>query len=611
MAATVTTIMIAARTSDGPSKLPRRIPPRLRSATLDYDFNNITVPQTPHEISHRVPAPSHRHGTPSDPSQLEGETSPLPVQCDHSNVSLCNDCWKGYPQSLFPNWTPAQQRRSRISKIVERLTDTCIIHYVDVDNLGRFYAPENDVVVTHQRQDNLWQLMMTARPQATRLRAMFLDNLSGPVLRMIGTKYNIEPFFFSSSLGWIPSRYQEDVVDATNITITLTFVHTTLNPITAPDSPTTSFATASTMSRLQHPPSDQVIDTQGPLAIRSSDHIIMPDLLALHMVRQPGNSTIVSYHLGSHSHAQLSPQFSPEIHEHHARTTSASALHSRLVAAGHSVYWSNIFAEHDDPTFVFLSLLWYALYAWDEVLEVLYAHICWLELRVIITNDIALTQELHVIQAHLVHYASLLEEFRKSVVFVRDTPYPALADPERYTDEKRQASEAALSKECSKLLDEIARLESARRMQGRRLKNIMDLGFSIVNIEDSKRTAKLTEATLRDGEAMKQIAYVSMIFLPASLAVHVFSMNVVEINPDGGLETLPHYFAVALPLTVFTIWAVVAAQFRPNMMAERGLVWGTLGRAGWPLIMASELWRDWRTQRRQGSQPEDQKSGYM
>ena len=31
-----------------------------------------------------------------------------------------------------------------------------------------------------------------------------------------------------------------------------------------------------------------------------------------------------------------------------------------------------------DPTFVFLAILWSALYAWDESLEALYAHFSWL-----------------------------------------------------------------------------------------------------------------------------------------------------------------------------------------------------------------------------------------
>jgi len=58
------------------------------------------------------------------------------------------------------------------------------------------------------------------------VRLLFVDDLTIPVLQMLGTKYgasfrgsthskyhlrrhNIEPFFFTSSINWIPSRYQE------------------------------------------------------------------------------------------------------------------------------------------------------------------------------------------------------------------------------------------------------------------------------------------------------------------------------------------------------------------------------------------------------------------
>jgi len=57
------------------------------------------------------------------------------------------------------------------------------------------------------------------------VRSLFVDDLTPSVLRMLGTKYgesfacllalkvvfryNIEPFFFTSSINWIPSRYQE------------------------------------------------------------------------------------------------------------------------------------------------------------------------------------------------------------------------------------------------------------------------------------------------------------------------------------------------------------------------------------------------------------------
>jgi hypothetical protein len=233
------------------------------------------------------------------------------------------------------------------------------------------------------------------------------------------------------------------------------------------------------------------------------------------MLRSNSNSTIISYHAGSEY-----------------RVTTAQALHRRLSAAGRSVYWNHIFANNDDPTFVFLVLLWYALYAWDETFEALYAHICSLvqtfldfvkhvliykqESRVIHTNNIYLTQELHVIQAHLFHYASLLEEFRKTVLFVLDTPNPALEDPTRYTLEARLRSEQLMQHECKNLLGEIHRLEKSRSMQSMRLQNVMNLvhailrirahnfaylsfqGFNYVNLEDSKHMARLREASLKD-----------------------------------------------------------------------------------------------------------------
>jgi len=207
----------------------------------------------------------------------------------------------------------------------------------------------------------------------------------------------------------------------------------------------------------------------------AGDYILLPDLLSLHMLRSNASSTIISYHAGA---------------EH--RVTTAEALHRRLNVAGRSVYWNNIFASNEDPTFVFLILLWYALYGWDEALEALYSHICWLvrkyshvvecmfstakqESRVIHTNDINLTQELHVMQAHLLHYTSLLEDFRKTVVFVSDTPNPALDDPAQYSPEARLRSQELMRRECERLLSEIARLEKSRAMQSKRLRNVMKL----------------------------------------------------------------------------------------------------------------------------------------
>lgn len=183
-----------------------------------------------------------------------------------------------------------------------------------------------------------------------------------------------------------------------------------------------------------------------------------------------------------------------------------------------------------------------------------------------------LTQELHRIRAHLLHYSSLLEDFKQSVVFVLNTPNPAMEFPS-HDDVQQKTSHDLLQKECNNLLMQIERLQMSRGQQDKRLKNVMDLAFSSVNIEDSKRMQKLTEAALkdsaamkllteaavRDSAAMKQIAYLTMIFLPSSFVAGVFGMNIQEINP-GTLGSLEHYFEVAIPLTAVTIWIIVAFQ---------------------------------------------------
>ena len=82
------------------------------------------------------------------------------------------------------------------------------------------------------------------------------------------------------------------------------------------------------------------------------------DLLAIHMVRGVKTSTIISYHPES-TWCQ----------------TSAKRLNKLMLLVGGSVYWQNIFTKTEDPTFLFLTILWYALYAWDESFELLYNHV--------------------------------------------------------------------------------------------------------------------------------------------------------------------------------------------------------------------------------------------
>lgn len=83
-----------------------------------------------------------------------------------------------------------------------------------------------------------------------------------------------------------------------------------------------------------------------------------------------------------------------------------------------------------------------------------------------------LTKELHVIRAHHLHYSSLLEDFKKTVVFIRDTKNPAMKN---VPPEDKEFSRQIMNRECANLLSEIERLENSRRMQDKRLKNVMNL----------------------------------------------------------------------------------------------------------------------------------------
>jgi hypothetical protein len=113
----------------------------------------------------------------------------------------------------------------------------------------------------------------------------------------------------------------------------------------------------------------------------------------------------------------------------------------------------------------------------------------------------------------------------------------------------------------------------------------------MVNIQDSRRMEQLTIGTVKDNTgtyfpflkkvdlyslftlifihpftklfislAMKEISYITMIFLPASFSATVFGTNITIITPGAGNVTLGEYFAVSVPLTLLTIWIVVALQ---------------------------------------------------
>ncbi|THU98797.1 hypothetical protein K435DRAFT_521954 [Dendrothele bispora CBS 962.96] len=700
----------------------------------------------------RMRPPSFRHGTPSGPwpwldltdrvdrtqllfppsqpnpdydhdeSQQERMQQQDEVQEQSSSVPELTPTpsefqeWTGYPQVQFANWTSFQRGKSAIASLVEGKASTqtrCSVYQVNIHGDGTFHdsPPDPSQVIsggdTERESENVeefWEYLKKPISPEVKVRAFFVDQLSGPVLQMLGTKFHIEPFFFSSSLNCIPSRYQEQIQPGKgdHITITLRFIRilpdlSTRSPSPA-DSDTASFSNEDDPMMHSSFQVDPGIDIQGT--------IILPDLLAFHIVRRNANPTFPrtpplppdpnspnrsesirrpTFDAPPHYRQQSSGAFSTTasssvstIISYHRPSvesyvmTTAQTLHERMLAAGRSVYWSNIFkdtVDSGDPNFVALTLLWYAMYSWDEVYELLLSEVALLESRTLSTipskdtppsknshqEFLDFTRQLHVIRAHLLHHESLLSDFRKSVMFLRDTRNPAytgkagLAEnaeygtsfsfdspkrrrsstrkdrfsfgsyggPRSFSFDRRRSStsdkernrfregvgstsasgsvtrilpqedtiseepdslneeanellenaqteeefrEGLLYRECANLIHEIDRLEMSREMLDRRLGNVMALAFSSINIEDSDRMKRLAERSGRDSAVMKQISYLTMIFLPASFMATIFGMNVQEINP-GTLGTIPHFLAGAIALTAVTIW-IMMLQYR-------------------------------------------------
>jgi len=87
------------------------------------------------------------------------------------------------------------------------------------------------------------------------------------------------------------------------------------------------------------------------------------------------------------------------------------------------------------------------------------------------THDTVITRELHVIRAHLLHYSSLLEDFRKSIDFILETPNPVMDPSSPETARERRI----LEREGKNLLSEVERLQASRSSQDMRLRNVINL----------------------------------------------------------------------------------------------------------------------------------------
>ncbi|KAG6857494.1 hypothetical protein H0H87_002119 [Tephrocybe sp. NHM501043] len=133
---------------------------------------------------------SRRHGAPAGPwpwkdfSDLQPERQPAVIAESPGLVSPGE--WRKYPQSLFPNWTPSQVKRSKIEEAIQYSPENCVIRFIDISNNSDFTPGET--IVRRKHEDDLWKQIQKPRPQGVTIRVFFLNKPSGPVLQILGTK---------------------------------------------------------------------------------------------------------------------------------------------------------------------------------------------------------------------------------------------------------------------------------------------------------------------------------------------------------------------------------------------------------------------------------------
>lgn len=177
-----------------------------------------------------IPVPVYRHAAPSGPWPWVDFNTDL--SSSEPSFQKGKHEWQGYPQELFGNWSPIPVKRSQMLTQCAGTIKSCVIYTIDVAGDGQFKTREQGLhhieVSSEEKEKEFWSKLQEVR-ENVRVRALFVDNLSESVLKMLGTKYNIEPFFFSSSANWIPSRYQEEVQHGVgdHITVILPFIRTT------------------------------------------------------------------------------------------------------------------------------------------------------------------------------------------------------------------------------------------------------------------------------------------------------------------------------------------------------------------------------------------------
>ncbi|KAF2632494.1 hypothetical protein BU25DRAFT_381962 [Macroventuria anomochaeta] len=170
--------------------------------------------------------------------------------------------------------------------------------------------------------------------------------------------------------------------------------------------------------------------------------------------------------------------------------------------------------------------------------------------------------ELHEISRHATHSTETLSVTTESMKAMR----------ERHKDfHERSHSTTIANNACWTMTQQrmdfqaqlIRNLKLRSRANQERLQSEITLAYNVITQRDSKVMVEIGAATKSDSAAMKTVAIVTMIFLPATFTSAVFSMSFFDFSPGDGTQAdewrvsskIWIYWVVAISLTGLTLFA--------------------------------------------------------
>ncbi|KAJ7347559.1 hypothetical protein DFH08DRAFT_809292 [Mycena albidolilacea] len=141
------------------------------------------------------------------------------------------------------------------------------------------------------------------------------------------------------------------------------------------------------------------------------------------------------------------------------------------------------------------------------------------------------------------------------------TPRDTDAATSTQEDSLKQPKDQQFERCCREIKAEIVRLQGRLDRRDERMKDVMIMVFSHV--------------TIRDSTSMKQIAWVTMVYIPPTFVAGVFGMNVTGVG--AGVTTLIEYVWTAFAFTVPTVWIL-------GMLSEGMFEDNRLKRFFWPIF---------------------------